>query len=157
MIAFTRTACSLRPPSVPLIKRGVEDGGRKIVNYVPNNFHQTLRLLIDEIGIDSFVCTVSSMDRHGYFSFGTGNDYSTSKSPARPSGSSSRSTKICHASMATGRSCTSRRSMRSLKTTSRCWSCRSAIPAPEDAVIGRTIAGPVPDGACLADGRRGAA
>src|SRR5580700_10455110 len=60
-----------------LIKRGVEDGGRKVINYVPNNFHQTPRLLIDEIGIDTFVCTVSPMDQHGYFSFGTGNDYST--------------------------------------------------------------------------------
>src|SRR5271163_3073048 len=60
-----------------LIKRGVEDGGRKVINYVPNNFHQTPRLLIGEIGIDAFVCTVSPMDRHGYFSFGTGNDYST--------------------------------------------------------------------------------
>jgi itaconate CoA-transferase len=60
-----------------LIKRGAEDGDRKVVNYVPNNFHQAPRLLIDEIGIDTFVCTVSPMDRHGYFSFGTGNDYST--------------------------------------------------------------------------------
>jgi itaconate CoA-transferase len=60
-----------------LIKRGVEDGGRKIINYVPNNFHQAPRMLIDEIGIDTFVCTVSPMDRHGYFTFGTGNDYST--------------------------------------------------------------------------------
>src|SRR4029077_8139999 len=60
-----------------LIKRGVEDGGRKVINYVPNNFHQTPRLLIDEIGIDTFVCTVSPMDRHGYMSFGTGNDCST--------------------------------------------------------------------------------
>src|SRR5208282_6729536 len=32
-----------------LIRRGVEDG-RKVINYVPNNFHQTPRLLIDEIG-----------------------------------------------------------------------------------------------------------
>src|SRR5476649_419498 len=60
-----------------LIKRGMEDGGRKVVNYVPNNFHQSTRLLIDEIGIDTFICTVSPMDQHGYFSFGTGNDYST--------------------------------------------------------------------------------
>src|SRR5258708_3404032 len=60
-----------------LIKRAEADGGRKVINYVPNNFHQTPRLLIDEIGIDTFVCTVSPMDRHGYFSFGTGNDYST--------------------------------------------------------------------------------
>jgi itaconate CoA-transferase len=60
-----------------LIKQGVEDGGRKVINYVPNNFHQAPRMLIDEIGIDTFVCTVSPMDRHGYFTFGTGNDYST--------------------------------------------------------------------------------
>ena len=60
-----------------LIKRGVEDGGRKVVSYVPNNFHQATRLLTEEIGIDTFVCTVSPMDQHGYFSFGTGNDYST--------------------------------------------------------------------------------
>jgi itaconate CoA-transferase len=60
-----------------LIKRGMEDGGRKVINYVPNNFHQAPRLLIDDIGIDTFVHTVSPMDRHGYFSFGTGNDYST--------------------------------------------------------------------------------
>src|SRR6201998_1021649 len=49
-----------------LIKRGVEDGGRKVINYVPNNFHQTPRLLIDEIGIDSFVCPVSPTDGEGY-------------------------------------------------------------------------------------------
>jgi itaconate CoA-transferase len=67
----------ISPTERALIKRGAEDGGRKVVNYVPNNFHQTPRLLIDEIGIDTFVCTVSPMDRHGYFSFGTGNDYST--------------------------------------------------------------------------------
>ena len=60
-----------------LIKQGVQDGGRKVVNYVPNNFHQAPRLLIDEIGIDTFICTVSPMDEHGYMSFGVGNDYST--------------------------------------------------------------------------------
>ena len=30
-----------------LIKRGMEDGERKVINYVPNNFHQAPRLLID--------------------------------------------------------------------------------------------------------------
>ena len=79
-----------------LIKRGLEDGGHKVINYVPNNFHQTPRLLIYDIGIDTFVCTVSPMDRHGYFSFGTGNDYST-KVGVRPSGLSSRSTRTCRA------------------------------------------------------------
>src|SRR5580692_1653922 len=39
-----------------LIKRGVEDGDRKVINYVPNNFHQAPRLLTEEIGIDTSVC-----------------------------------------------------------------------------------------------------
>lgn len=60
-----------------LIRRGLEDGGRKVINYVPSNFHQAPRLLADEIGIDTFVHTVSPMDQHGYFSLGTGNDYSS--------------------------------------------------------------------------------
>src|SRR3984957_11841750 len=38
-----------------LIKRGVENGERKIINYVPSNFHQVPSLLIDEIGIEQFV------------------------------------------------------------------------------------------------------
>ncbi|MDQ1119085.1 MULTISPECIES: acetyl-CoA hydrolase/transferase C-terminal domain-containing protein [Pseudoxanthomonas] len=60
-----------------LIKKGVADGDRKVLNYVPTTFHQAPRLLSDEIGIDTFVTTVSPMDRHGYMSFGTSNDYST--------------------------------------------------------------------------------
>ena len=59
-----------------LIKRSVESE-RKALRYVPNNFHQAPRLLIDDIGIESFVCTVSPMDQHGYLSFGVGNDYSS--------------------------------------------------------------------------------
>ena len=131
-----------------LIKRGVEDGGRKVINYVPNNFHQTPRLLIDEIGIDTFVCTVSPMDRHGYFSFGTGNDYST---------------KVARAAK--------RLIVEVNENMPRVMGAGAALhvsevdaivenhvpllelpvrgPAPEDEVIGRTIAGLVPDGACL--------
>jgi len=60
-----------------LIKRGMEDGGRKVVSFIPNNFHQAVRLLTEEVHIDTFVTTVSPMDARGYFSFGTGSDYST--------------------------------------------------------------------------------
>ena len=60
-----------------LIKRGVQADRRKVINYVPNNFHQAIRLMTEEIGIDTFVTTVSPMDQHGYFSFGVSNDYST--------------------------------------------------------------------------------
>ena len=60
-----------------LIKRGMADGGRKVVNYVSTNFSQASRVLTEHIGIDTFLVTVSPMDRHGYFTFGTGNDYSS--------------------------------------------------------------------------------
>ena len=131
-----------------LIKRGVEDGGRKVINYVPNNFHQTPRLLIDEIGIDSFVCTVSPMDRHGYFSFGTGNDYSTKAARAakrlivevnqnmpRVNGAGAE----LHVSEV---DVIVENNVPALELPIR-------APTPEDEVIGRTIAGLVPDGACL--------
>jgi itaconate CoA-transferase len=131
-----------------LIKRGVEDGGRKIINYVPNNFHQAPRLLIDEIGIDTFVCTVSPMDRHGYFSFGTGNDYSTKVARAakrlivevnenmpRVNGAGAE----LHVSEVDA---IVANHVPLLELPIR-------APAAEDEVIGRTIAGLVPDGACL--------
>src|SRR5580698_8934509 len=131
-----------------LIKRGVEDSGRKIVNYVPNNFHQTPRLLIDEIGIDTFVCTVSPMDRHGYFSFGTGNDYSTKVARAarqlivevnenmpRVSGVGAE----LHVSEVDA-IVENHVPLRELPI---------GGPSAEDEVIGRPIAGLVPDGACL--------
>jgi itaconate CoA-transferase len=131
-----------------LIKRGVEDGGRKVMNYVPNNFHQTPRLLIDEIGIDTFVCTVSPMDQHGYFSFGTGNDYSTkvarsaerlivevNENMPRVSGAGAE----LHVSEIAA----------VVKNNVPLLELPIRAPTPEDEVIGRTIAGLVPDGACL--------
>ena len=131
-----------------LIKRGMQDGGRKVINYVANNFHEAPRLLIDEIGIDTFVCTVSPMDRHGYFSFGTGNDYSTkvaraakrlivevNESMPRVSGDGAE----LHVSEVDAL----------VENHVPLLELPSPAPAPEDEVIGRTIAGLVPDGACL--------
>ena len=59
-----------------LMKRSVE-AGKKVVSYVPNNFSEASRLLVEEIGIESFITTVSPMDKHGYFTLGTSNDYSS--------------------------------------------------------------------------------
>jgi itaconate CoA-transferase len=131
-----------------LIKRGEEEGGRKVINYVPNNFHQAPRLLIDEIGIDTFVCTVSPMDRHGYFSFGTGNDYSTKVARAarqlivevnenmpRVSGVGAE----LHVSEVDA----------IVENHVPLLELPIRGPSAEDEVIGRTIAGLVPDGACL--------
>jgi itaconate CoA-transferase len=61
-----------------LIKKGQEDGDRKVVYYVPNSFSQSIRLFAEHIRVDTFLVTVSPMDRNGYFTFGTNNDYTSS-------------------------------------------------------------------------------
>ena len=131
-----------------LIKRGVEDGGRKVINYVPNNFHQTPRLLIDEIGIDTFVCTVSPMDRHGYFSFGTGNDYSTKVARA-----AKRLIVEVNENMPRVMGAGAALHVSEVDAIVENHVPLLELPirgaAPADEVIGRTIAGLVPDGACL--------
>ncbi|QES88711.1 acetyl-CoA hydrolase/transferase family protein [Rhizosphaericola mali] len=59
-----------------LIQQGMANN-RKVVNFVPTTFSQTPRILSEEIGIDTFMATVSPMDENGYFTFGTNNDYGT--------------------------------------------------------------------------------
>jgi itaconate CoA-transferase len=44
-------------------------------HFVPNEFHQIPRLLRDFMKVDVTVTTVSPMDKAGFFSFGTVNDY----------------------------------------------------------------------------------
>src|ERR1700732_1532542 len=60
-----------------LIKKGEEDGDRKVVYYVPNSFSQSIRFFTEHIRVDAFLVTVSPMDRNGYFTFGTNNDYTS--------------------------------------------------------------------------------
>jgi itaconate CoA-transferase len=59
-----------------LIKRSDREG-RKVVYFVPCGFSQAVRCLTEHVKVDTFLVTVSPMDRHGYFTFGTGNDYSS--------------------------------------------------------------------------------
>jgi len=131
-----------------LIKRGAEDGDRKVVSYVPNNFHQAPRLLTENIGIDTFLVTVAPMDRHGFFSFGLGNDYSTkvARSAKRLIFEVNENMPRVHGSGA------------ELHISEVGLVIENHVPllelpvrkgTPEDEVIGRTIAGLVPDGACL--------
>jgi itaconate CoA-transferase len=59
---------------------GVADRGRVRVGlnyFVPNYFHQIPRLIKDFMKIDFTVATVSPMDKAGYFTFGTANDYTS--------------------------------------------------------------------------------
>ena len=59
-----------------IIKKQVATG-KKILSYVPAYFYQIPRLFSDFIHLDTFVITVSPMDKAGYFSLGTNNDYAS--------------------------------------------------------------------------------
>ncbi|OHT19260.1 acetyl-CoA hydrolase/transferase family protein [Edaphosphingomonas haloaromaticamans] len=57
------------------IDRRAAEAGRRGVRFIPTSFQQVPRLMCDEVGVDSLVCTVSPMDAEGWFSFGTNTDY----------------------------------------------------------------------------------
>ena len=59
-----------------LIRRGEADG-RVPIEFVPVAFSESSRLLSERVDLEAFVTTVSPMDEHGWFTFGTSNDYST--------------------------------------------------------------------------------
>jgi itaconate CoA-transferase len=54
---------------------GHGDASRPSVTYVPNYFSQIPRLLEEYLSVDAFLVTVSPMDKAGYFTLGTNNDY----------------------------------------------------------------------------------
>ncbi len=51
--------------------------GKKVLSYLPCYFYQIPKILTEYVCIDSFVTTVSPMDKSGYFSLGTNNDYTS--------------------------------------------------------------------------------
>ncbi|MCX6145937.1 MAG: 4-hydroxybutyrate--acetyl-CoA CoA transferase [Candidatus Kapabacteria bacterium] len=53
-----------------LVKQG-------LTHFVPNNFNQIPRFIKDNMSVDIVMTTVSPMDKNGYFTFGTSNDYIT--------------------------------------------------------------------------------
>ena len=59
-----------------LEKKGEQDG-RRVINFVPVAFSDAPRLLSRHVQIDTFITTVSPMDKHGYFTFGANNDYAS--------------------------------------------------------------------------------
>jgi itaconate CoA-transferase len=131
-----------------LIKRGMADGGHKVVNYVPSNFSQFPRLLTEHVGIDTFLVTVSPMDRHGYFTFGTGNDYSSKVARAARHlvvEVNERMPRV-YGSLA-------QLHVSEVEAIVENHVQLSELPVnqtgPEDAAIGKMIAEMVPDGACL--------
>jgi len=59
-----------------LLKEAPEKGPSP-VEFVPVAFSESPRLLKDKIPLDTFITTVAPMDRHGWCTFGTSNDYSS--------------------------------------------------------------------------------
>jgi itaconate CoA-transferase len=59
-----------------LLKDGI-NSDRKHLNYITYNFSELPSVLVNDIGVDTMVVTVSKMDKHGYFSFGTNNDFTS--------------------------------------------------------------------------------
>ncbi|MCB2191565.1 MAG: 4-hydroxybutyrate--acetyl-CoA CoA transferase [Deltaproteobacteria bacterium] len=53
-----------------LVDEGVDD-------FIPCHFHQVPRLITDGPPLDVCVTTVSAMDKHGFFSLGTANDFTS--------------------------------------------------------------------------------
>lgn len=51
--------------------------GVGLETFWPSHLHQVPRLITDHLDIDVMVVTVSPMNKAGYFSFGTANDYTT--------------------------------------------------------------------------------
>lgn len=64
-----------------LIRRGDAEG-RRPIEFVPTAFSDAPRLLSSQVALDAFIVTVSPMDRHGWFTFGTANDYATTAARA---------------------------------------------------------------------------
>jgi itaconate CoA-transferase len=130
-----------------LIKLGDADGNRKVIFYVPNSFSQLPRYFREYIPLDTFVVTVSPMDKSGYFTFGTNNDYTSTaakmakklivevnENMPRVFGES-----LIHVSEVTA----------IVENTVPLISLNPRPPLPEDEKIGRAIATLIPDGATI--------
>jgi itaconate CoA-transferase len=135
----------LGPIERMLLERGEAEGKRPIA-FVPGAFSQAPRLMTDPAPIDAFIATVSPMDRHGFFSLGTSNDYGSAvarsakrvivevnKHMPRVRGG------MIHVSEVDG----------IVENDLPLFENPSRAHAPEDDAIGRIVAGLVEDGACL--------
>ena len=63
-------------PDRKMVAKGISEN-RKYLSYVPINFSNIPRALTEHIHVNTFVVTVSPMDRSGHFSLGTNNDYAS--------------------------------------------------------------------------------
>ncbi len=65
------------PKERELMQQGDADGNRKVIFYVPNSFSHMPRYFREHISLDTCITTVSPMDKSGFFTLGTNNDYTS--------------------------------------------------------------------------------
>jgi len=63
-------------PDRKMVAKGISEN-RKYLSYVPINFSNIPRALTEHIRVNTFMVTVSPMDKSGHFSLGTNNDYAS--------------------------------------------------------------------------------
>ena len=58
----------------------LKEGGAaaEAIQFVPTSFSESPRLLTENVALDACLTMVSPMDSHGFFTFGTSNDYTSS-------------------------------------------------------------------------------
>lgn len=136
----------LTPIERALIRRG-EAEGRQPIEFVPTAFSDSPRMLTERVQLDTFVTTVSPMDRHGWFTFGTSNDYASSvaRSAKRlivevnPNMPRVFGESLLHVSEVDA----------IVEHDAPLLEYRCREPLAEDAVIARIVAGMIEDGSCL--------
>lgn len=129
-----------------LIKQGDAEG-RKVIFYVPNSFSHLPRYFRENISLDACIVTVSPMDKSGYFTLGTNNDYTSTaakvakklivevnKNMPRVFGDS-----LIHISEVDA----------IVENTVPLLALNPRPPLPEDKIIGEAIAKIIPDGATI--------
>ncbi|MFC4294379.1 acetyl-CoA hydrolase/transferase family protein [Novosphingobium tardum] len=129
-----------------LMRRGAQ-AGISPVEYVPTAFSEAPRLLSEKVSLDTFLVTVSPMDRNGWFTFGTGNDYATvaARSARRLVVEVNR-----HMPRVFGDSLLHVSEVDAIvENHVPLPDLNSREPTPEELTIARTIAGLIDDGACL--------
>ncbi|MEE2879720.1 MAG: acetyl-CoA hydrolase/transferase C-terminal domain-containing protein [Pseudomonadota bacterium] len=134
------------PTERALVKAG-EAEGRKVINFVPVAFSNAPELLSRDVDLDTFVTVVSPMDRHGYFSFGTNNDYASTAARA------ARRTIVevnRHMPRVFGDSMIHVSEVDCIVEHDRpLFEAPERTPTPEEERIGDIVAQMIPDGACL--------
>ncbi|WP_109354711.1 acetyl-CoA hydrolase/transferase family protein [Sphingorhabdus sp. EL138] len=77
LLAHVRPHCMFLSSIERALLKDASRKGIPPVEFVPVAFSDSPQLLRDKVPLDSFITTVSPMDRHGWFTFGTSNDYSS--------------------------------------------------------------------------------